>query len=139
MGFHIRHIASSANRLITYLEGKRLSEAHVAALASENEPGATREELLAGMDAAFRRVELAVPALNPARLAEPRAVGRKWLPMAVAGLLAHIAEHTGRHVGQAISAAKWVRIEGSCLALGCWAGELSDPRSYRVLLPESTS
>ena len=139
MGFHIRHIAGSVDRLITYLEGKRLSEAQMVALRAEKTSGATREELLAGMDAAFRRVELAVPALNPARLAEPRAVGRKRLPMAVASLLAHIAEHTGRHVGQAISAAKWVRIEGSCLALGCWAGELSDPRSYWVLSPESTS
>jgi len=30
----------------------------------------------------------------------------------VAGLLTHIAEHTQRHVGQAISAAKLSRVEG---------------------------
>jgi uncharacterized damage-inducible protein DinB len=33
-------------------------------------------------------------------------VGRKGLPTTVIGLLTHIAEHTQRHVGQAIAAAK---------------------------------
>jgi hypothetical protein len=37
---------------------------------------------------------------------------RHMLPTTVAGLLMHIAEHTARHVGQAISAAKLARIEG---------------------------
>jgi uncharacterized damage-inducible protein DinB len=40
-------------------------------------------------------------------LPEPCGVGRKRLPTTVGGLLTHIAEHTQRHVGQAISAAKW--------------------------------
>ena len=48
--------------------------------------------------------------LDPARLTDPRGVGRKQLPTTVIGLLVHIAEHTQRHVGQAISAAKWARI-----------------------------
>ena len=33
-------------------------------------------------------------------------MGRKRLPTTVIGLLTHTAEHTQRHVGQAISAAK---------------------------------
>jgi len=106
VGFHIRHVAGSVDRLITYLEGKQLSEVQVAALAAEKVPGATREELLAGMDAAFHRAELVVCAIDPAQLPESREVGRKRLPTTVAGLLTHIAEHTQRHVGQAISAAK---------------------------------
>ena len=109
-GFHIRHIAGSTERLLAYLEGKPLSETQMAELAAENEPGQTREELLAGMHAAFHRAELVIRALDPARLAEPRAVGRKRLPTTVIGLLTHIAEHTQRHVGQAISAAKWARV-----------------------------
>jgi len=52
-----------------------------------------------------------VRSLDPARLADPRAVGRKQLPTTVIGLLIHIAEHTQRHVGQAISAAKLARVE----------------------------
>ena len=41
---------------------------------------------------------------------EPREIGRKKLPTTVIGLLTHIAEHTQRHVGQAISASKLARI-----------------------------
>jgi len=112
VGFHIRHIAGSVDRLITYLEGKQLSEGQMAALAAEKEPGAPCEELLAVMDAAFHRAELVVRAIDPARLPEPREVGRKRLPTTVAGLLTHIAEHTQRHVGQVVSAAKLARVEG---------------------------
>jgi uncharacterized damage-inducible protein DinB len=112
VGFHIRHIAGSTDRLMTYIEGKELSLVQMAQIAAEHEPGETREELLSSMDAAFHRAELVIRALDPASLTEPRAVGRKRLPTTVVGLLTHIAEHTQRHVGQAISAAKWARIQG---------------------------
>jgi uncharacterized damage-inducible protein DinB len=82
----------------------------MSALKSEKEPGATRELLLAAMNEAFERAETAARALEPARLADPRGVGRKQLPTTVVGLLVHLAEHTQRHVGQAISAAKLARI-----------------------------
>jgi uncharacterized damage-inducible protein DinB len=64
---------------------------------------------LAEIGESFRRAEAVVRSLDPARLAEPREVGRKRLPTTVIGLLTHIAEHTLRHVGQAISAAKLAR------------------------------
>ena len=112
LGFHLRHIAGSTERLITYLEGRQLSEEQMAALAAEKQPGASREELLAELDRAFRRSEAVVRALNPLALAEPREVGRKRLPTTVIGLLTHIAEHTQRHVGQAICAAKLARSVG---------------------------
>ena len=70
VGFHIRHIAGSVDRLITHLEGQQLSEAQMAALLAEKEPGATREELLAGMDAAFHQAESVVHAIDLARLTE---------------------------------------------------------------------
>lgn len=110
VGFHLRHIAGSTDRLMTYVSGGQLSSAQMAALKTEKEPGEdapTREMLLAGVDRAFESAEAIVRALDPARLAEPRGVGRKRLPTTVIGLLVHIAEHTQRHVGQAISAAKW--------------------------------
>jgi uncharacterized damage-inducible protein DinB len=109
VGFHIRHIAGSTDRLVTYLEGKQLSIGQLAALRAEPEPGETREELLAGLDAAFRRAEQVVRGLDPGKLADPREVGRRRLPTTVIGLLTHIAEHTQRHAGQAISAAKLAR------------------------------
>jgi uncharacterized damage-inducible protein DinB len=110
VGFHIRHIAGSTERLMTYLEGRMLSDAQLAALVAEKASGASREELLAALDAAFSAAETVVRRLDPATLAEPRTVGRKRLPTTVIGLLTHIAEHTQRHVGQAISAAKWAAL-----------------------------
>jgi len=65
--------------------------------------------LLAALDAAFTHAESIVRALDPATLSTPREVGRKRLPTTVIGLLTHIAEHTQRHVGQAITTAKLVR------------------------------
>jgi uncharacterized damage-inducible protein DinB len=106
LGFHLRHIAGSTDRLMTYVTGGHLSSAQMAALKTEKEPGATREELLSGIDQAFATAETIARALDPARLADTRGVGRKQLPTTVIGLLVHIAEHTQRHVGQAISAAK---------------------------------
>ena len=111
VGFHIRHIAGSTDRLTTYLEGKDLTEAQFATLASEREPGQKREELLEAVDKSFGRAERVIRALDPGRLTEPRTVGRKQLPTTVIGLLTHMAEHTQRHVGQAISAAKWARVQ----------------------------
>jgi uncharacterized damage-inducible protein DinB len=110
VGFHLRHIAASTDRLMTYVQGKPLSETQMAALKAEKEPGASRETLLAALNAAFDNAEAVVRSLDPAQLAEPRAVGRKQLPTTVIGLLFHIAEHTQRHTGQAISAAKWTRV-----------------------------
>jgi uncharacterized damage-inducible protein DinB len=108
-GFHLRHIAGSTDRLMTYLRGESLSPEQMAALESEHEPGAGREELLAEMERVFEEAERQVRAIDPATLAEPRYVGRKRLPTTVIGLLTHIAEHTARHVGQAIDAARLAR------------------------------
>lgn len=113
VGFHLRHIAGSTARLMTYLQGRQLSPEQMAALRAEMEPGSVnREQLLAELDRAFAEAEAVVRALDPNRLTEPRSVGRKQLPTTVIGLLTHIAEHTQRHVGQAISAAKWAAVPG---------------------------
>jgi uncharacterized damage-inducible protein DinB len=94
---------------MAYVEGRQLSEAQIAVMKAEKEPGASREMLLAGLHAAFEKAEQVARSLDPSKLAEPRTVGRKQLPTTVIGLLVHIAEHTQRHVGQTISAAKWAR------------------------------
>ena len=110
VGFHLRHIAGSTDRLMTYLLDRQLSREQFAALGKEKDPGAGREELLEEMDRVFHHAEGVVRSLDPARLREPRYVGRKRLPTTVIGLLTHIAEHTQRHVGQAITAAKWALV-----------------------------
>ena len=109
VGFHIRHIAGSTERLTTYLEARELTPTQLLALEAESQPGtATRDELLILLDASLRYAESVVRGIDPATLTEPRYVGRKKMPSTVIGLLTHIAEHTQRHVGQAITTARWI-------------------------------
>ncbi len=112
VGYQLRHIAGSVDRLMTYAMGGGLDAAQMTALREEMTPGASREELLAAVDRALSKAEDQIRAIDPATLSEAREVGRKRLPTTVIGLLIHIAEHTQRHTGQAISAAK---LAGLCL------------------------
>ena len=111
-GFHVRHIGRSVDRLVTYLTGQQLSPSQLAALDSEHDAGASREELVAELGEYLDQAEAAIRTIDPASLAQPRTVGRKQMPTTVIGLLTHIAEHTQRHVGQAISAAKLMKAMG---------------------------
>ena len=106
VGFHLRHIAGSTERLMAYLQGKPLTPDQLAAVEAEHQPGPGAGELLAALDQVFGDAESVIRALDPASLAEPRWVGRKRLPTTVIGLLTHIAEHTQRHVGEAIVTAR---------------------------------
>jgi uncharacterized damage-inducible protein DinB len=111
VGFHIRHIAGSTERLMSYLDERSLTPDQLAELESEHEPGMDYEQLLAHLGRSLCDAEAVVRRIDPATLAARRFVGRKRLPTTVIGLLTHIAEHTQRHVGQAISAAKWAAAE----------------------------
>ncbi|MGI4756832.1 MAG: DinB family protein [Janthinobacterium lividum] len=103
--FQMRHIARSLDRLMTYAEGNPLTDAQLAALHGERLPTAEVVfEFEQGMDRAIARLLT----FDPARFNQARGVGRAMLPTTVAGLLIHIAEHTQRHVGQAITTAKVV-------------------------------
>lgn len=108
VAFHIRHIARSIDRLLTYAEGKELNSAQMEALRSELDPGAGRDELFEELAGALEEGASRVRAFHASQLEESRAVGKKRLPTTVGGLLVHIAEHTQRHVGQAITTAKVV-------------------------------
>ena len=91
---------------MSYVQARALTPEQLAALDHEHR-ALDRAALFDELDRAFREAEAVVRAIDPATLAEPRYVGRKRFPTTVIGLLTHIAEHTQRHVGQAISAAKW--------------------------------
>jgi uncharacterized damage-inducible protein DinB len=109
VAFHIRHIARSLDRLLTYAEGRSLTDEQMSRLRTELEPGATLNELFAELSAALTKAAERVRALAQTNLEEVRTVGRNQLPTTVGGLLVHIADHTQRHVGQAITTAKIVR------------------------------
>ena len=108
IAFHIRHIARSIDRLLTYAEGRELGGAQMDALRSELDPGAGRDELFAELAGALEKGASRVRAFDASQLEGSRVVGKKRLPTTVTGLLVHIAEHTQRHVGQAITTAKIV-------------------------------
>lgn len=113
LGFHLRHIAGSVERLTAYLMNESLTEAQLAFLKNESAPGASLDELLAAIDRALASAEMHLRTIDPAAIHESRYIGRKRLPTTVLGLLVHIAEHTQRHLGQAITTAKLGRETGS--------------------------
>jgi len=112
VGFHLRHIAGSTDRLLTYARGERLTEAQRQAMALEGEPGvppANAPTLVREAQAVIARALAAIKVAPKESLFDPRAIGRAALPTNVFGLLCHIAEHTQRHTGQVVTTAKIVR------------------------------
>jgi uncharacterized damage-inducible protein DinB len=106
IAFHIRHIARSIDRLLTYAEDNELSEAQLTALKTESEPTAPIRTILDEFHASLDRACLRVRELAPINVETPRSDGRQHLPTTVGGLLVHIADHTQRHTGQIITTAK---------------------------------
>src|SRR5579862_3358398 len=106
VGFQMRHIVRSLDRLLSYAEGRQLDGEQLAALKREMDSSGSRPNLFAeferGIDSAMERVR----AIAPASYGEARGVGRAGLPSSVGGLLVHCADHTQRHVGQLVTTAK---------------------------------
>jgi len=111
IAFHLRHIAGSTNRLLTYARGEELSAAQFEFLKTETAEAsaASAKELVDAAVSAVEEVLEYCKTVSPDSLFEERSVGRKKLPTNVFGLLFHIAEHTARHVGQIITTARIVR------------------------------
>ena len=112
-GFHLRHIAGSIDRLLTYARGAQLERHQLAALGAEGEPGAPPENATSLVAAAQAAIDMAVETLRATSdtdLMVARAVGRAGLPSNVFGLLFHTAEHTHRHTGQLVTTARIVTV-----------------------------
>jgi DinB superfamily len=110
VGFHLRHLGGSIDRLLTYAGGEMLTDVQMAALEAEiDDDGRSADELVAEALAAIDRGIEAMRETPPGTYLESRGVGRRQLPTTVFGLLVHIAEHTQRHVGGIIATAKVVR------------------------------
>jgi hypothetical protein len=110
--FHVRHIAHSLDRLLNYAEGKPLDVIQRAALSVELEPGISGQALLGEFHPMMREAEGRVRALarqiyvDGLDLDAQRFVGGRRLPASLGGLLVHLADHTQRHAGQAVTTAK---------------------------------
>src|ERR1700733_2860538 len=54
VAFHLRHIARSLDRLLSYAEGTQLDATQIAALRAELDEGATREAVMAEFTATIK-------------------------------------------------------------------------------------
>ncbi|MGD0445701.1 MAG: DinB family protein [Edaphobacter sp.] len=108
VGFQMRHVVRSLDRLLSYAEGRQLSAEQLAALKSEMDGTGSREDLFAEFESGIESAMGRVLAIAEGSYEEARGVGRAGLPSSVGGLLVHCADHTQRHVGQAITTAKVV-------------------------------
>lgn len=112
VGFHLRHIPGVVDRLLTYARGESLSDAQLAYLRAEPDPGEpapSAAELLRGVDEAIARALAQIRATREEDLLLPRGVGRLQLPSTVIGLIFHAAEHAQRHTGQVVTLSRIVR------------------------------
>lgn len=115
IAFHLRHIAGSVDRILTYAEGGQLSAGQLAALKNEQGGEGNEEtlaELLAQVEASLNNAAGRIRVLATANLDTPRAVGRKQFPTSIGGAMIHVADHTQRHVGQVVTTAKVVKALG---------------------------
>ena len=106
IGFHIRHIGGATDRLLTYARGEALNDSQLAAARSEATGGEPLRAVVAAAQAALDRALEQVRTTPHDSLLTERKVGRAGLPSTTLGLFVHVAEHSARHVGQAVTTAK---------------------------------
>lgn len=105
IGFHIRHIAGSTDRLLTYARGDALTADQIAAARAEADATGSLRVLISEAHAALDRALAQVRATPKETLLAERLIGRAKLPSTTLGLLVHAAEHATRHAGQATTTA----------------------------------
>ena len=109
LGFHIRHITGSMDRLLTYAEGQDLSEAQLGVLRAELSDRMPLSGLWEEFSVGLATSRLRIESLDGKALQATRYIGRARIATQLGTLLAHIAEHTQRHMGQIATTAKLLR------------------------------
>jgi uncharacterized damage-inducible protein DinB len=106
IAFHLRHIARSTDRLLSYAEGNQLTAEQLTALKAEQVGEESLAALLCEVEVSFSNGADRAGVLATADFDTFRGVGRKQLPTTIGGALVHVADHTQRHVGQVVTTAK---------------------------------
>jgi len=106
IAFHLRHIARSTDRLLSYAEGNQLTADQLNALRTEQGGEESLAALLAEVEVSFSNASDRIRVLATADFDTFRGVGRKQLPTSIGGALIHTADHTQRHAGQVVTTAK---------------------------------
>ena len=109
IAYHLRHIARSTDRILTYAEGNQLTAEQLVALKAESTGEESLAELIAEVEISFSSAADRIRTLATADLNTPRFVGRKQLPTSIGGALIHVADHTQRHAGQIVTTAKVIK------------------------------
>ena len=112
IGFHVRHTGGALDRLFTYVRGELLTDAQRTALREEGtagDPPASLDAVVTDVGKIIDRALKQLADTSKESLLDERKLGRAGLPTTVLGLLFHAAEHSTRHVGQAITTARIVR------------------------------
>jgi uncharacterized damage-inducible protein DinB len=106
VAFHLRHVARSVDRILTYAESGQLTPEQLTALKAEQTGSESLAELLAEVERSFAGAADRVRRLAGEDLEAFRGVGRKQLPTSAGGALIHVADHTQRHTGQVVTTSK---------------------------------
>jgi len=106
VAFHLKHIARSVDRILTYAEGGQLTADQLAAMKGEQTGAETLADLLREVEASFSNAAIRIRTLAGGDYDQSRGVGRKALPTSMGGALIHVADHTQRHTGQVVTTAK---------------------------------
>ncbi len=109
VGFHLKHLAGSTERLSTYLAGEQLTPPQLAAISAEGAGAETAAALLASVNTALENYLKLVRNLSPKDFGTVREIGRKRYRTTAVSLAIHIVEHAQRHIGGMIAAAKLAR------------------------------
>jgi uncharacterized damage-inducible protein DinB len=109
VGFQLKHMAGSVDRITSYLMGEPLTGEQMDFLRQESSGSEDVPVLLALVEQSLAHSEDRLRQIDPASIYDARSVGRRALPTTVIGLLVHLAEHTQRHLGQAITLSKLAR------------------------------
>jgi uncharacterized damage-inducible protein DinB len=109
VAYHLRHIARSTDRLLSYAEGNQLSAEQLTALKAEQSGEESLAALLSEVEVSFSNAADRVRVLATANFNTFCGVGRKQLPTSIGGALIHVADHTQRHVGQVVTTAKVIK------------------------------
>ncbi len=106
IGFHIRHIGGSTDRLLTYARGEALTPEQLATAKRESSEELPLNTILDDVRSALDRALEQVRTTSDSDLLKSQKVGRAELPSTTIGLLFHAAEHATRHAGQALTTAR---------------------------------
>lgn len=112
IGYHLKHLPGSIDRLLTYARGEPLSAEQLAYLASErtvHEDRPSLPSLTTGLSTTIDSALHYLRSVPDATLLEPCEVGRQKRPSTTLGLIFHAAEHSSRHAGQIVTLCRVVR------------------------------